>query len=232
MDFLMFDFLEGEILLIDKPLEWTSFQVVNKVRHEIKNKLGIKKIKVGHAGTLDPLATGLLILCTGKKTKTIDQIQQLTKEYTGEIQLGATTPSFDLETGIDKNYSIEHLTESEITLAATKLTGKLSQVPPSFSAKKINGQRAYDAARRGEFLKLAPKEIEVYSFQIDCNALPQVKFKIECSKGTYIRALARDLGLETNSGGHLTALRRTKIGRYQVEDALTINQICTLIQDN
>ena len=228
----MFDFLEGEILLIDKPLEWTSFQVVNKVRHEIKNKLGIKKIKVGHAGTLDPLATGLLILCTGKKTKTIDQIQQLTKEYTGQIQLGATTPSFDLETEIDKNFSIDHLTENTILAAALKLTGKLSQVPPSFSAKKINGQRAYAAARRGEFLKLAPKEIEVFTFQTDCKALPQVNFRIECSKGTYIRALARDLGVETNSGGHLTMLRRTKIGRYQVENALTINQICSLIKEN
>lgn len=228
----MLDFIGGEILLVDKPLEWTSFQVVNKVRHEIRNKLGIKKIKVGHAGTLDPLATGLLILCTGKKTKTIDQIQKLAKEYTGQIQLGSTTPSFDLETEIDNRFSVEHLTESDVKSAALKLTGKLSQVPPSFSAKKVNGQRAYVAARKGELLQLAPKEIEVYAFQTDCMALPEVTFRVECSKGTYIRALARDLGRETNSGGHLSSLRRTKIGEYKVEDALSIEQIAALIREN
>ncbi len=221
----MFDFQQGEILLINKPMEWTSFQVVNKIRYEIRRKLGIKKIKVGHAGTLDPLATGLLILCTGKKTKTIDQIQKQTKEYTGRIQLGSTTPSFDLETEIDQQFSVDHLNEEVIKNAVSRLTGKIDQIPPSFSAKKVGGQRAYNAARKGELLVLPPNSVEVYEFEINCHVLPAVDFRITCSKGTYIRALARDLGKETNSGGHLTALHRTKIGNYAIEDALTVEEM-------
>ena len=218
----MFDFQQGEILLINKPMEWTSFQVVNKIRYEIRRKLGIKKIKVGHAGTLDPLATGLLILCTGKKTKTIDQIQKQTKEYTGRIQLGSTTPSFDLETEIDQQFSVDHLNEEVIKNAVSRLTGKIDQIPPSFSAKKVGGQRAYNAARKGELLVLPPNSVEVYEIEINCHVLPAVDFR---SKGTYIRALARDLGKETNSGGHLTALHRTKIGNYAIEDALTVEEM-------
>lgn len=228
----MFDFKAGEILLIDKPLEWTSFQVVNKVRYAIKRKLGVKKIKVGHAGTLDPLATGLLILCTGQRTKTIQEIQALQKEYTGIIKLGATTPSFDLETEIDQTFPTEHLTAQVITEAATRLTGELDQVPPSFSAKKVNGRRAYDAARKGEMLQLEPKKIKVHDFKTEFIAPDQVRFRIACSKGTYIRSLARDLGTEVQSGGHLTELRRTVIGEYKVANALSIDQIVELIEQS
>jgi len=225
----MFDFQEGEVLLIDKPLDWTSFQVVNKIRYAIRQKLGVKKIKVGHAGTLDPLATGLLILCTGKKTKTIDQIQAQEKEYTGIIKLGSTTPSFDLETEIDKTFDTSALTEELIKEAAQRLTGDLEQIPPSFSAKKIKGQRAYDLARKGEMVEIPPKPVKVYEFDANCADLLNIDSRIRCSKGTYIRSLARDLGLETNTGGHLTKLRRTKIGDFDVNDALSIEQMIEVI---
>ncbi len=226
----MFDFQEGEILLVDKPLEWTSFQVVNKIRYAIRRKLGVKKIKVGHAGTLDPLATGLLILCTGRKTKTIEQIQMLKKEYTGIIQLGATTPSYDLETEIDQEFATDHLTQPIVEEAARKLTGELDQVPPIFSAKKVNGKRAYQAARKGEHVELKPKQISVFEFETKLLEGAGVEFKIQCSKGTYIRSLARDLGRELNNGGHLTALRRTKIGQYSVQDALSPDQLVQIIE--
>ncbi|MFT7614477.1 MAG: tRNA pseudouridine55 synthase [Parvicellaceae bacterium] len=225
----MFDFQEGEVLLIDKPLDWTSFQVVNKIRYAIRQKLGVKKIKVGHAGTLDPLATGLLILCTGKKTKTIDQIQAQEKEYTGIIKLGATTPSFDLETEVDQTFDTSGLTKGIVQKAAVRLTGDLDQIPPSFSAKKINGQRAYDLARKGELVEIPPKPVKVYEFETNCADLLNIEFKIKCSKGTYIRSIARDLGLETSTGGHLTRLRRTKIGDFNVSDALTIEQMIEVI---
>ncbi|MAR67702.1 MAG: tRNA pseudouridine(55) synthase TruB [Crocinitomicaceae bacterium] len=221
----MLDFQQGEILLIDKPLDWTSFQVVNKIRYAIRKKLGIKKIKVGHAGTLDPLATGLLVLCTGKKTKTIEEIQRQTKEYTGRIRLGSTTPSFDLETEVDQRFSTDHLNDDMVRDAALKMTGEQDQIPPSFSAKKVSGQRAYNAARKGDLIVLPPNKVQVYDFEVDCSELPEVNFRISCSKGTYIRALARDLGSAVNSGGHLIQLRRTKIGGFSVEDALTIDEM-------
>lgn len=224
------DFLAGEVLLIDKPLEWTSFQVVAKLRYELKYKLGIKKIKVGHAGTLDPLATGLLIICTGKKTKEIEGFQGQAKEYTGTIQLGSTTPSFDLETEIDYTFPTGHINESSVKEAAERLTGFLDQVPPSFSAKKVNGVRAYSEARKGNMLQLKPKTIEVTNFDTQLLEHHAVKFKIGCSKGTYIRSLARDLGKELNSGGHLTELRRTKIGDFDVENAVSIDQMIEIIK--
>ena len=226
------DFKEGQLILIDKPLEWSSFDAVKKVRNAIKKKLNIKKIKVGHAGTLDPLATGLLIMCTGRYTKKIEELQGLIKVYTGIMKLGATTPSFDLETEIDHEFETSHITEEKITIATQSLTGELDQVPPMFSAKKINGKRAYTYARKGEAIELKPKRILVSEFQTKTDNFPNVDYSITCSKGTYIRSLARDLGLELDSGAHLTALRREKIGDYSVDQAFdvetfikTLNQI-------
>jgi len=217
-----FDFEAGEILLVDKPLTWTSFDIVRKV----KNTLRIRKI--GHAGTLDPLATGLLILCTGKKTKQIDQIQAQEKEYTGTFRLGQTTPSFDLETPVDASFPYEHLTEAEIQAAAQTFVGLISQTPPLFSAVKINGERAYELARRGDSAEIKSKQIEIKAFELTRIALPEVEFRVVCSKGTYIRSLARDLGVALGCGAHLTKLVRTRIGEYRLEDALTIEAIQAL----
>lgn len=216
------DFLEGEIILIDKPLHWTSFDVVKKIRYAIRKKTGLKKIKVGHAGTLDPLATGLLILCTGKKTKIIEGIQELEKEYTGKIRLGATTPSSDLETEIDKEYNISGLTQEKIDRAAESFIGEMDQVPPAFSAKKIDGKRAYLFAREGKEVEMKPKTIVISAFEVVNIDLPYVDFCIRCSKGTYIRSIARDLGEKLEVGGHLTELRRTKTGDYDVINAFTV----------
>lgn len=215
------DFVAGEILLIDKPLTWTSFQAVNKIRHHLKRKTGVKKIKVGHAGTLDPLATGLLIICTGKKTKEIDSLMGLDKTYTGTIRLGATTPSFDLETEINQTFELNHVSEEMLVVAAKHLTGEYDQMPPVFSAKRVDGKRAYDLARAGKDVNLKPKKILVSEFLITSFALPDVHFKITCSKGTYIRSIANDFGHILKCGGHLTALRRTAIGEFLVENALT-----------
>ena len=221
------DFYTGELLLIDKPYGWTSFQAVNKVRHVIKNHQSLvregqkTKPKVGHAGTLDPLATGLLILCTGKKTKEIDSLMGMEKEYTGTIMLGATTPCFDLEKPVDQFFPTDHITGNMVLEAAASLTGKLMQVPPVYSAVMIGGRRAYDIARSGETAEIKPREIEIKVFEISRLALPEIDFRIVCSKGTYIRSIARDIGISLKSGGHLTALCRTRIGKYRLADAVT-----------
>ncbi len=216
------DYKNGQVLLIDKPLTWTSFQVVNKLRWHIRKAFDIKKIKVGHAGTLDPLATGLLIICTGKFTKKINEYQAQTKEYTGTFTLGATTPSYDLETEIDKTYPTEHLTDQLIHNTTEQFTGEIEQKPPIFSAIKKDGKRLYELARAGETTEIKSRLVTVHSFEITKIELPEVQFKIVCSKGTYIRSLAYDFGLALSSGGYLSELRRTKIGDYSVDDALSI----------
>ncbi len=217
------DFKNGQVLLIDKPLEWTSFQVVNKLRWHIKKQFGFKKIKVGHAGTLDPLATGLLIICTGKETKNIEKYQGQIKEYTGTFVLGATTPSYDLETEIDQTFPTEHITESLLNQTTQPFIGKIQQKPPIFSAIKKDGKRLYELARAGKTTEIASREIEISEFEITTSDLPKVDFRVVCSKGTYIRSLAHDYGKTLNSGAHLSALRRTKIGDFSVEDALSID---------
>ena len=218
------DFKSGTILSFDKPLEWTSFGLVNKVRYLLCRHIGEKKLKVGHAGTLDPLATGVLIICTGKATKQIDTLQAKTKEYVATLQLGATTPSFDLETEVDATYPTAHITEEKMKEALTRFIGRIEQVPPSYSACKVDGKRAYDLARQGKEVELKAKvlvidEIELQDFN---SSSMQATIRVVCSKGTYIRALARDIGLSLNSGAHLTALRRTRIGDYKVEDCHTL----------
>lgn len=216
------DFKEGQVILIDKPLGWTSFQVVNKVRWLIKKFFGLKKIKVGHAGTLDPLATGLLIICTGKFTKKIDIYQAQEKEYTGTFTLGATTPSYDLETEIDQNFDISHITSQEIREAAKQFIGEIQQQPPVFSALKKDGKRLYEFARSGEEVDIPFRTITISEFEITGVELPHVNFKVVCSKGTYIRSLAFDFGKALHNGAHLSALRRTKIGAFSVENAMGI----------
>ncbi|MCC2547093.1 tRNA pseudouridine(55) synthase TruB [Hymenobacter sp. BT175] len=210
---------DGAVLLLDKPLTWTSFDVVRKV----KNTLRVKKI--GHAGTLDPLATGLLILCTGRKTKQIDLIQAQEKEYTGTFRLGQTTPSFDLETAVDAELPWQHLTPEQVAAATTDFVGLIEQTPPLFSAVKVNGERAYEVARRGGEAEIKSKQVTIKAFELTRVALPEVDFRVVCSKGTYIRSLARDFGLALGCGAHLTKLVRTRIGDYRVEEALTMTQI-------
>jgi len=243
-------FLAGQIILIDKPLTWTSFDVVNKVRWLIKQEIDVKKIKVGHAGTLDPLATGLLILCTGKFTKKIETLQAQEKEYTGVITLGATTPSYDLEKPIEEEFPTNHITESLIKEVATSFIGEQEQIAPMHSAKKIDGKRAYEYAREGEEVVIKSNLINIKTFDVElCNPPDytpsdnvkinqeqpydkgvHVKFQIVCSKGTYIRSIARDFGEKLNSGGHLSQLRRTKIGEYAVENAISINELNSLFE--
>lgn len=213
--------ISGAVLCVDKPLLWTSFDVVKKLKRAIENQCKVKKMKVGHAGTLDPLADGLLILCTGKKTKEISIIQDMEKTYSGTFLLGATTPSYDLETGIDQTFDISNITKDEIYSAAEKLTGEYEQMPPLFSAKKVDGQRAYDIARAGKTVELKPKLVKVSSFEITNIDLPKIQFRVSCSKGTYIRSMAHDLGKLLNNGAHLAQLRREKIGIYDVAAALT-----------
>lgn len=218
------DYKEGQVILIDKPLEWTSFQAVNKVRWLIKKEFGIKKIKVGHAGTLDPLATGLLIICSGKFTKKIDTFQAQDKEYTGTFTLGATTPSYDLETEIDQTFDISEITSEKIKNAAKEFIGEIQQQPPVFSALKKDGKRLYEFARSGEAVEIPFRTVTISEFEITKIDLPKVDFRIVCSKGTYIRSLANDFGKTLNNGAHLSALRRTKIGQFSVEKALGINE--------
>ena len=214
------DFKNGQVLLIDKPLEWTSFQVVNKLRWHIRQKFGIKKIKVGHAGTLDPLATGLLIICTGKLTKQINEYQGQIKEYTGEFTIGATTPSYDLETKIDATFPITHITEELIHSTTKQFIGEIDQIPPIFSALKKDGIRLYELAREGKTIEISTRKINIAEFEITKISLPKVNFRVMCSKGTYIRSLAFDFGKALNSGAHLSELRRTKIGNFSVEGTL------------
>lgn len=224
----MIDIENGCAILINKPYTWTSFQVVNKLKYKIKHHYG-KKIKIGHAGTLDPLATGLLIVCIGKYTKRIEEYQASEKEYTGTFRLGATTPSFDLEHPIDQTYPTEHITEEAILEASKQLTGTQDQVPPIFSAKWVDGKRAYKLARDNQEVELKSKEITIKEFEITRIALPDVDFRIVCSKGTYIRSIARDFGLALNSGGHLFSLCRTRIGEYHLKDAYQIDDIDAII---
>lgn len=216
------EFKEGQILLFDKPLGWTSFQVVNKVRWLIRKSCNIKKIKVGHAGTLDPLASGLLILCTGKFTKKIEDYQAQEKEYTGTFTLGGTTPSYDMETEVDKTYGIDHISEEDITGASLEFLGEIDQVPPVFSALKKEGKRLYEYARNGEAIEIPSRKVEIKEFEITEIRFPEVDFRVICSKGTYIRSLANDFGKSLGTGAYLSSLRRTKIGGFIVEDSLDI----------
>tara|TARA_B110000091_G_scaffold5081_1_gene5004 strand:- start:259 stop:954 length:696 start_codon:yes stop_codon:yes gene_type:complete len=213
---------EGKVLLIDKPLNWTSFQVVNKIRWLIKQQFGIKKIKVGHAGTLDPLATGLLIICTGKLTKKIETYQAQVKEYTGTITLGTTTPSYDLESEVDQTFDISGITEEDILDNTKHFIGEIQQQPPIFSALKKDGKRLYEYAREGEKVEIPKRIITISEFEITKIDVPNIEFRAVCSKGTYIRSLAHDFGKSLNNGAHLSALRRTKIGGFSVEDAVSV----------
>ena len=225
----VYNFKAGEVLLVDKPLEWTSFDVVNKLRYQLKHKTGVKRFKVGHAGTLDPLASGLLIICCGKATKTIDSYMGMPKEYTGTIVLGASRPSYDMETEIDHSFDISGITEADILKAVKTFKGEIQQVPPLFSAKKIDGKKAYEYAREGVKMELKSNTITIYNYEITRIELPEIDFKIQCSKGTYIRSLAHDLGKELNNGGYLKALRRTAIGDYKVTDAMSVDNWVTEI---
>jgi len=213
------DFLAGQILLIDKPLHWTSFQAVNKMKWALKTQLGLKKIKIGHAGTLDPLASGLLLVCTGKATKKIADLQGQAKEYTGTFHIGATTPSFDLETEIDETFPTSHINDGLIHKTIEQFLGEIDQKPPIFSAIKKDGKRLYEHARAGETVEIPFRKTTVYEFEVTRIALPEIDFRIKCSKGTYIRSIANDFGKAMDSGSHLTVLRRTKIGDYDVENA-------------
>jgi len=218
-----YDFKAGEVLLFDKDLEWTSFDLVQRVRNSVCRKMGIKKLKVGHAGTLDPLATGLMILCTGKATKQIESLQVQEKEYTATLKLGATTPSYDCETEEDSQNDFSHVTENVIEEVLEKFIGEIEQVPPVFSAVKVQGKRAFEYARSGEKLELKAKKIVIKTIELVKIDLPLVEIQVVCSKGTYIRALARDVGEALSCGAYLTQLRRTRIGNFQVEDAMKID---------
>jgi len=240
MDFKSLEQFElGQVLLIDKPLGWTSFDVVNKVRYQLKRALGIKKIKVGHAGTLDPLATGVLVLCTGKATKQIDQFQSDDKHYTAQIRLGATTPCLDAELPVDQWTPAHHLTDESIHEAAKTWTGKIEQIPPLFSAKKIDGQKAYAVARQGGELKMRPAHVHIHEFniksiirhEIDGHPIVDVEAQVECSKGTYIRSLARDLGETLGVGGHLIGLERVASGPFQIGQCMSLEQLIQVIED-
>ena len=225
------DFTSGEVILIDKPLHWTSFQVVNKVRWLIKKKYGIKKIKVGHAGTLDPLATGLLILCSGKMTKQIDGFQAQIKSYSGTITLGGTTPSFDMETEIDRTFETDHITSELIHIKTKEFIGEIEQYPPVFSALKKDGKRLYEFARAGEKVEIKPRTITIEKFDITSIEKNIVSFEVVCSKGTYIRSLAHDFGKALECGGYLSSLRRTKSGDFDVTNALSIEEFEDFIAD-
>lgn len=226
----MMDFIEGEVLYFNKPLDWTSFDLVNKFRYKLSRKLKIKKIKVGHAGTLDPKATGVLIICTGKATKRIDEFQYQTKEYIATLKLGETTPSFDLEKEVDHTYPTAHITREKIEEALRSFVGTIRQVPPVFSAVKVGGKRAYESARKGEEIELKAKtlfidEIELLSFDL----FPEITIRVVCSKGTYIRALARDIGVALGSGAHLTGLQRTRIGEITLDQCISPEEIDALL---
>lgn len=227
----MFNPLEGEILYLDKPLHWSSFDAVKRVRGIMARRLKIKKMKVGHAGTLDPLATGVMIVCTGRATKRIDELQAHTKEYVATIALGATTPSFDLETEIDATYPTEHISREMVEEVLTKFTGRIEQVPPAFSACKIDGKRAYKMARKGKEVELKAKILVIDEIELLEYSQQSIVIRVVCSKGTYIRALARDIGQALNSGGHLTALRRTRVGDVKVEDCLTVDQAIEMLNN-
>lgn len=217
------DYQNGQVLLIDKPLNWTSFQAVNKIKYALINKVGLpKKFKIGHAGTLDPLASGLLLICTGKFTKKISELQGQAKEYTGTFFIGATTPSYDLETEIDETFPISHIDNELIHETVKQFLGEINQKPPIYSAIKKDGVRLYEHARAGEVIEIEFRKTTIYEFEITRIALPEIDFRVVCSKGTYIRSLAFDFGKALNSGAHLTSLRRTKIGDYSIENAIDV----------
>lgn len=224
------DFITGEIIGIDKPLGWTSFDAVKRIRGAIQRRLGVRKFKVGHAGTLDPLATGVLVICTGRATRRISALQEGMKEYVAEIRLGATTPSFDLETEIDATYPTGHITRELVEQTLPQFVGTIRQVPPAFSACKIEGQRAYSMARRGEEVEIKAKTLVIEAIELLDFSPQSITLRVVCSKGTYIRALARDIGRALGSGGHLTALRRTRVGEIPVTDCLTVDQAVELIR--
>lgn len=224
------NFQKGEVLYFNKPLTWTSFNLVSKIRYHISRRLKVKKIKVGHAGTLDPLATGVLIVCTGKATKRIEEFQYQTKEYVATLQLGATTPSFDLETKIDATYPTAHITREMVETALKSFIGSIEQIPPDFSACKIDGKRAYDLARAGKEVELKPKTLVIDEIELLSYDLPVIKIRVVCSKGTYIRALARDIGLALDSGAHLIGLVRTRIGNVTLEDCMEVESFPEWLQ--
>lgn len=222
-------FLDGHILLIDKPLHWTSFDAVNKIRYALKKNFNIKKIKVGHAGTLDPLATGLLIICTGKATKQINNYMGQEKEYIGTITLGGTTPSYDLETEVDQQFPIGHINPEMIEKARQQFLGEIQQVPPIFSAIKKEGQKAYELARQGEDVKMQSRPVQIHELELFQKSETEITFRVICSKGTYIRSLAHDIGKALNSGAHLSELRRTRIGEFSVEDAIGVEEFVSAL---
>lgn len=224
--------IQGEVFYLDKPLSWTSFDVVKRIRGKLHHRLGIKKLKVGHAGTLDPLATGVLIVCTGKMTKQIDELQAHVKEYVAEMALGATTPSFDLETEIDATYPTEHITREMVEqVLKEQFVGSIQQVPPAFSACKVDGHRAYKMARKGKTVELKAKELVIDEIELIAFEPQKITVRVVCSKGTYIRALARDIGVALGSGAHLTALRRTRVGSVRVEDCLSVPDMLSVLDE-
>lgn len=227
----MFDPLKGEIIYIDKPLHWTSFDAVKRIRGTLTRRLKVKKLKVGHAGTLDPLATGVMIICTGKATKRIDELQAGVKEYIATIALGATTPSFDLETEIDATYPTDHITKELVEETLTRFTGEIEQVPPAFSACKVDGKRAYKMARKGQEVELKAKLLVIEEIELLEYSPTSIVVRVVCSKGTYIRALARDIGQALNSGGHLTALRRTRVGNISIDQCMAVEQAIDMLQN-
>ena len=229
MDKLNYGFRNGEVLLVDKPLEWTSFDVVNKLRYRLNKRYDTKRFKVGHAGTLDPLATGLLLICTGKSTKLSESLTSEDKTYTGTFLLGKTTPSYDLETEFDQVFDTEHITESLLAEIAKSFEGAQKQMPPMFSAKKVNGRRAYKSARKGETVELQENDITIQSFTIEAVRFPEVDFKVICSKGTYIRSIAHDFGKALNSGATLSALRRTASGDFSIDNAKSVDEWLEII---
>jgi tRNA pseudouridine55 synthase len=225
------DYQNGQTLLIDKPLGWSSFQAVNKLKYLLINSIGLpKKFKIGHAGTLDPLATGLLLICTGKSTKKIAELQGQSKEYTGTFFMGATTPSYDLETEIDQRFDISHINEALIDKTVNKFLGEIDQIPPIFSAIKKDGVRLYEHARAGEKIEIASRKTTIHEFEITRIALPEIDFRIVCSKGTYIRSIAFDFGKTMQTGSHLTALRRTKIGEFDVKNAILVTDLESILK--
>jgi len=225
------DFISGEILLFNKDKDWTSFDVVNKARNIIRKKLEIKKIKVGHAGTLDPMATGLLVVCTGKFTKRINELQNDRKEYVANITIGGVTASYDKETEVEKEFDISDINKEKIESALKEFEGKQMQVPPIYSALKINGQRAYQIARKGGNVEMKPREIEIYNIELIDYNLPEITVKVDCSKGTYIRSLANDLGEKLNNGAYLSGLVRTKSGEFQIENSITISEFEKIVNN-
>lgn len=229
---MVLDLAEGQVFRFNKPLHWSSFNLVSKVRTMIRYAVGVKKIKIGHAGTLDPLATGVLIVCTGKKTKEIDNFQYQTKEYVAELALGATTPSFDLETEVDATYPTEHITRELVEETLKKFLGEIQQVPPAFSAVKINGKRAYEYARKGQEVEIKPKTLVIDEIELMEYSQTAIKIRVVCSKGTYIRGLARDIGEALKSGAHLTSLVRTRIGETKLEDCITIEQFQSMLDND